>query len=73
VWHVLHKGEMRSAHGIPVEDKRKKPLRRPEVMSEDGMKNDIKELWFQRVNWIRVCKDRVQRRGVNTVVNFMVP
>jgi len=48
VWHVVRKGEVRSAYRILVgERKSKKPLGRPEI--EIISENDFKELWFRFV------------------------
>jgi hypothetical protein len=40
--------------------KRKRPLRRPRRKSEDNIKVDLREIWVDGANWIRLAQGRVQ-------------
>jgi hypothetical protein len=41
---------------------------------EDNIKIDLKELWWDGVEWINPAQDKEKRRTlVNTVTNFQVP
>jgi hypothetical protein len=73
--HVARMGEGRGVYRVLVgrpEDKR--PLGRPRRRWEDNIKLDLREIWIDGANWIRLAQDRVQwRTFVNTVMNAPVP
>jgi hypothetical protein len=53
--------------------KGKRPLRRPRRRWEDNIKMDLREIWIDGANWIRLVQDRVQWRSVvSTVMNLRV-
>jgi hypothetical protein len=59
--HVARMGEgsgvYRVSVGRPVG---KRPLGRPRRRWEDNIKMDLREIWIDGVNWIRLVQDRVQ-------------
>jgi hypothetical protein len=73
--HVAHMGEGRGAYRVLVgRPKGKRPLGRPRRRWEDNIKMYLEEIGIDGANWIRLARDRVQRRAfVNTVMNFRVP
>jgi hypothetical protein len=57
--------------GIP---KWKGPLERPRHRWEDNIRMDVREMWWEDVDWIHVDQDREQWRAfVNMVMNPRVP
>jgi hypothetical protein len=41
---------------------------------KDNIKMDLREIWWEGVDWMHVAQDRDQRRDiVNTVMNLRVP
>jgi hypothetical protein len=52
----------------------KRPLGIPRHKWEDNIKPDLREIWIDGANWIRLAQDRVQWQAfVNTVMNPRVP
>jgi len=71
-----HMGRLRTAYkileGKPHEAKR--PLGRPRLMWEDNNRTDLREIWWEDVDWIHMAQDRDQWRDlVNTAMKFRVP
>jgi hypothetical protein len=65
------RGVYRVLAGRPEE---KRPLGRPRRRWEDNIKMDLREIWINGANWIRLSQDRVQWRAfVNTAMNLRVP
>jgi hypothetical protein len=51
----------------------KRPLRRPR-RRWDNIKIDLREIWIDGANWIRLAQDRIQwQASVITVMNLRVP
>jgi hypothetical protein len=49
-------------------------FRRPRHAWEDNIKIDLKEIWWEDVDWIHLAQDKDERRVlVNTVMNLMIP
>jgi hypothetical protein len=68
--HVAHMGEVRIAF-MPVW---KKPLRRPRRRWKNDIRMDLREIGWEKVDWIYVAQDRDQLRAVlNTVMKHQVP
>jgi hypothetical protein len=41
---------------------------------EDNIKMDLKDTWYENVDWIKLVRDRIQWRAlVNAVMNLRVP
>jgi hypothetical protein len=54
----------------------KRPLGRPRCRLDDrpNIRMDLKEIWYEGVDWMHLAQDRVQRSAlVNTAVNLRVP
>jgi hypothetical protein len=52
----------------------RRPLERPRRRWENNIKMDLREIWIDEANWIRLAQDKVQWRAfVNTVMNLRVP
>jgi hypothetical protein len=68
-------GEGRGVYRVLVgRSEGKRPLGRPRHMWENNIKMDLREIWIDGANWIRLAHDRVQWRAfVNTVMNLRVP
>jgi hypothetical protein len=48
----------------------KRPLGRPRLRWEDGMRMDLREIGIGGVDWIRLAQDRYRQRAlVNAVIN----
>jgi hypothetical protein len=57
-------GEGRGVYSVLVgRPEGKRPLGRPRRRWEDNIKLDLKEISMDGANWIRLAKDRVQRRA----------
>jgi hypothetical protein len=51
----------------------KRPFRRPRRRWEDGIRMDLREIGWGRVDWIQLAQDRDRWRAlVNTVMNLRV-
>jgi hypothetical protein len=49
-------------------------LGRPRLRWEDYIRMDLREIWWEDVDWIHVAQNKDQWRAlVNTVNNFWVP
>jgi hypothetical protein len=68
-------GQTRNAYRILVgKPEGKRPLGRSRRRWVDNIKIDLKEIWWDGVDWIDLAQDRDQWRAlVNTVMNFWVP
>jgi hypothetical protein len=68
-------GEIRSAYKILVGNlKGKRPLERPGRRLEENIRIDVRDIGWERVNWMHLSQDRDQWRAVvNTVINVRVP
>jgi hypothetical protein len=54
-------GEERSVYRVLVgRPKRKQSLGRPRGRWKDNMKMDLREMWINGVNWVRLAQDKVQ-------------
>jgi hypothetical protein len=73
--HVARMVEGRGVYGVLVgRPEGKRPLGRPRRKGVDNIKLDLREIWIDGANWIRLAQDRVQWRAcVNTVMNFRIP
>jgi hypothetical protein len=73
--HVARMGEARGVYRVLVgRPEGKRPLARPRRRWEDNIKMELREIWIDGVNWIRLAQDRIQWRAfVNTVMNCRVP
>jgi hypothetical protein len=51
----------------------KRPLGRPRRWWEDNIKMDLREMWIEGANWIRLAQGRVQWRAfLSMVMNLRV-
>jgi hypothetical protein len=68
-------GDVRNAHTILVgKPEGKRPLRRSWCRLEDNIRMDLKEIGWERVDWIHLVQDRDQWRILmNTLINLRVP
>jgi hypothetical protein len=68
-------GEKRNTYRILVEKPEgKRPLGRPRRRLVDNIKIDLRDIGWDRVDWIDMAQDRDQWRAlVNTVLNVRVP
>jgi hypothetical protein len=72
--HVARMGEKRNAYRILVgKPAGKRPLGRPRRRWVDNIKMDLREIGWDRMDWIDLAQDRDQWRAlVNTVMNLRV-
>jgi hypothetical protein len=75
VMHVARMGEVRGAYNILVgRPEGRRPLGKPRRRSEDNIKMDLREIWFEDVDWINLAQNRDRWRTlVNTAMNLRVP
>jgi hypothetical protein len=73
--HVTRMGEKRNAYRILVgKPKVKSPLGRPRSGWMDNIKNDLRDIGWDGIDWIDLAQDREQWRAlVKTVMNLRVP
>jgi hypothetical protein len=73
--HVARMWEGRGVYRVLVgRPEGKRLLGRPKQRWEDNIKLDIREIWMDGANWIRLAQDRVQWWAfVKTVMNLRVP
>jgi hypothetical protein len=76
--HVARMREGRNVYRVLVgKPEGKRPLERPRVRWEDGIKMDLREIgWGEGVEWIHLAEDRDRWRAVlNAVMNlrFLAP
>jgi hypothetical protein len=73
--HVARMWERRGVYRVLVgRPEGKRPLGKPRRRWEDNIKMNLREIWIDGANWIRLAQDRVQwRTFVNTVMNLRVP
>jgi hypothetical protein len=66
---------MRNTHKILVgKHKGKRPLGRPTRRWKDNIRTDLREIGWERVEWIHLAQDRDQWQAlVNMVMNCRVP
>jgi hypothetical protein len=71
VGHVARMEEGRGVYRVLVgRPEGKRPLGRPRRRLEDNIKIDLRVIWFDGANWIRLAQDRVQWRAfVNMMMN----
>jgi hypothetical protein len=67
-------GEIRNAYNILiVKPEGKIPLGRSRFRWEDNVRMDLREIWWDGVNWVHLVQDRDQLRGLmKMVMNFRV-
>jgi hypothetical protein len=72
--HVARMGEGRGVYRVLVwRSEGKRPLGRPRRRWEDNIKMDLREIWIEGANWIRLPQDRFHWRAfVNTVMTLRV-
>jgi len=72
---VVCMGEMRNAYNILViKPEGKRALGRRRCRWEDNMRLDLREIWWEGVDWIHLDQDRDQWQAlVNTVMNLQFP
>jgi hypothetical protein len=65
------RGEGRDVYRVLIgKPQGKRPLGRLRRRWEDNMKKDLREIWIDGANWIRLAQNRVQWRAfVNTIMN----
>jgi hypothetical protein len=52
----------------------KRPHGRPSCRWEENIRKDLREIWWEGVDWIHLTQDRDQWQAlVNMVMNFQVP
>jgi hypothetical protein len=69
-----HGGGERCLQGFGWRPEGRRPLVRPKRRWEDNIKLDLREMWIDGANWIRLAQDRFQWRAcVNMVMNLRVP
>jgi hypothetical protein len=68
-------GEGRSIYRVLVgRPEVKRPLGRPRNRWEDNIKMDLREIWVEEANWIRLGQDKVRWLVfVDVVMNLRVP
>jgi hypothetical protein len=73
--HVARMGEGRVVYGILVgRPQGKRPLGRTRRRWEYNIKMDLRKIWIEGANWIRLSQGRVQWRAfVNIVMNIPFP
>jgi hypothetical protein len=73
--HVARIGEKRNTYRILVENtEEKRPLERPRRRWADNTKMDLRDVWWDGMDWIDQTQDRDQWRAlVNTVMKLRVP
>jgi hypothetical protein len=72
--HVARMGKERKMYKVLVgKPKGKRPLGRPGLRWEDGIRNDLREISLGGVGWIRLAQDRDRWRAVvSAVMNLLV-
>jgi hypothetical protein len=72
VGHVARMGEGRGVNRVLIgRSAGKRPVVRPRCRWEDNIKMDLREIWIDGANWIRLAQKRaVWRAVVSTVMNF---
>jgi len=72
--HEACMGKMKNAYKILVgKPEEKRPLRELRHRWEDNIRMDLREIWFECVDWMHVAQNRDQWRAlVNTVMNIPV-
>jgi hypothetical protein len=72
--HVARIGEGRSVYRALVgRPEGKRPPKRPRRRWKDNIKMDLREIWIDMANWIRLAQDRVRWRGfVDAEINLRV-
>jgi hypothetical protein len=70
VGNVARMGDMRNVHKILVgKSEGKRPLGRPRCSWEDNIRMNLREIWWQGVDWVHLAQDIV---AVNTVMKLRV-
>jgi hypothetical protein len=67
-------GEERNVHRVLMgKPEGKRPLERPRHRREDGIRMDLREIYWGSVDWIQLAQDRDRWWAlVNTVMNLRV-
>jgi hypothetical protein len=75
VVHVARMGEGRRVYRVLVgRSEGKRPLGRPRPKWENNIKMDLREIWIDGTNWIRLAQYNVQWRAfVSTLMKLGVP
>jgi hypothetical protein len=73
--HVPRIGEGRGVYRVLFwRPERKRLLGRPRPSWEDNIKMDLREIWIDGANWIRLAQDGAEWRAfVRTAMNLQVP
>jgi transcription termination factor 2 len=73
--HVALMGERRGVYRVLVgRPEGKTPLGRPRRRWKGNIKTDLREIGFDKANWIRLAQNRVRWRNfVSMVMNLRVP
>jgi hypothetical protein len=62
-----------STHGIDEKPEVKRPLGRPRPRWEDNIRTDLREIWWEGVDWMDLVQNKNQWWViVNVVMNFRV-
>jgi hypothetical protein len=70
MWYAWERNVYRALMGKP---EGKRPLGRPRRKWEDGIRMDLREIGWGRVDWIQLAQDRDRWQAlVNMVMNFRV-
>jgi hypothetical protein len=70
MWHAWERKVYRVLMGKP---EGKRPLGTPRRIWEDGIRMDLREIGWGRVDWIQLAQDRHRWRAlVNTMMNLQV-
>jgi hypothetical protein len=74
VGHAACMEAIRNAYNVLVEKlKGKRPLGRPRNRWEDNIRTDLREIWWEGVDWVHVARDRDQWQAhVNMIMNICV-
>jgi len=75
VGHVARLEAMRNAYNILVgKSEGKRPLRRSRYRWKDNIRMDLREIWWEVVDWIYLRQDKERWRAVvNMIMNLRVP
>jgi hypothetical protein len=61
-------GKMRNAYRILVVKAEGKPRERPRRRWEDNIRMDLRQIWWESVDWIHLSQDRDYGRAVVDMV-----
>jgi hypothetical protein len=64
-------GDIRNAYILVGKSEGNRLLRRPRCRWDDNIRMDLREIWWEGVDWMHLAEDRDQRQAlVNTVMNL---